>query len=154
MAGKRPLAGQWLYLSLFRHLKRVVYLDSEISNRALQLRVPQQQLDSAQVLCPTIDERSLCSTHGVCAIRGVIESDRCNPAMDKPGVLARRQVRGVVNATREEEIRGAQARLSHPNFDALPSLFSYLKLDRSLRFLLQNRRPASDTLAMADIPHT
>lgn len=74
--------------------------------------------------------------------------------MDKPGVLAGRQVRGVVNATREEEIRGVQACLLYPSVDALASLFGYLKLHRSLCLLLQNRRPASNTLAMADIPHT
>lgn len=40
MAGKRPLTGQQLSdFGLFGHLKRVVHLDTEVSNRALKVSV-------------------------------------------------------------------------------------------------------------------
>lgn len=50
--------GVWL-IRLFRHLERVIDLDPKITDRALKLRMPQQQLDRPQVLCSTIDQRRL-----------------------------------------------------------------------------------------------
>lgn len=49
-------------LRLLRHLKGIVDLDSEIANRAFQLRVSEQQLHRPKVLCPPVDQRSFCAS--------------------------------------------------------------------------------------------
>lgn len=76
MAGKRPLTGQQLSdFGLFGHLKRVIHLDTEVSNGALKLGMAQEQLNRAQVLSASIYQGCLRAAHRVGAIRGVIQPD-------------------------------------------------------------------------------
>ena len=44
-----------LDFSLLRDLQGVIYLDPEIPDSALQLRVPEQKLNSPQILRPFVD---------------------------------------------------------------------------------------------------
>lgn len=60
------------HFGLLRHLKRVVNFDAEVANRALQLRVAQQQLHCAKVLGSAIDKRCLGPPHSVGAVRCVV----------------------------------------------------------------------------------
>ncbi len=56
MAGLRPSGSaaatslEVLHLSLLRDLQRVVHLNSEVSDGALQLRVPEQELNGPKFL--------------------------------------------------------------------------------------------------------
>ena len=62
-------------LGLFRDLQRVVDLYAEISYRAFELRVSQEKLNGCEVLCTSIDQRRLGSTHRMRPVRRRIETD-------------------------------------------------------------------------------
>lgn len=106
LAGKRPLAGRDASnLGLLCHLKSIVDLDAEIANCAFQLRMPEQQLYGPKILRPAVDQRGFCTAHSVGAIRGIVEANRCDPAVHNPGVLPRRQMRRRMQAARKQKIR-------------------------------------------------
>jgi hypothetical protein len=46
---------------LFRYCQGVINLDAKISDRAFDLGMPEQQLDSPQVARSPIDQRSFCA---------------------------------------------------------------------------------------------
>lgn len=75
-------------LGLLGDLKGVIHLDAEVPHRRLQLRVPEQQLHCAQVLCTPVDERGLCSAHRVRAVLCAIETKLLDPVSKNSGVLA------------------------------------------------------------------
>jgi hypothetical protein len=52
-------------VDLFRYGKGVIDLNAEISDRALDLGVAEQQLHGSQVASPTIDKGRLCSSQGM-----------------------------------------------------------------------------------------
>lgn len=106
MADKRPLAGRDASnLDLLCHLKRIVDLDAEIANGAFQLRIPEQQLYRPKVLRPAVDQRGSSTAHSVGAICGIVEANRCDPAMHNPGVLPRRQMQRRMQTARKQKIR-------------------------------------------------
>jgi hypothetical protein len=53
----------------------------------------EEQLHGAEVLRAAIDQRRLCPAHRVGAVRGVIQSDRCDPSMRQARILTRRNMR-------------------------------------------------------------
>ena len=55
----RLSSAQSLHLGLLRQLQGVFYLDAKVANRALELRVAQQELHGAQVLRLPINQRRL-----------------------------------------------------------------------------------------------
>ena len=55
--------GRLLELDLFSHIQRVIDLDSEISNCALQLRVTEENLHGAKVASLAVDQGRLGTTH-------------------------------------------------------------------------------------------
>lgn len=76
LAGKRPLTGQNASnLCLFSHLKSIVDLDANVANCAFQLRMPEQQLYSAKIFRPAVDQRGFCTTHSVGSICGIVEAN-------------------------------------------------------------------------------
>jgi hypothetical protein len=57
MAGQRPIAARpgCSHSGLFSHLERVVDLNAEIPERTFQLRMAEQELYSAKVLCAAVN---------------------------------------------------------------------------------------------------
>ena len=49
-------------INLFRYCEGVIDLDAEISDRAFDLGMPEQELDSPQVARPPIDQGSFCTS--------------------------------------------------------------------------------------------
>ena len=78
-----------LDFGLFRDFQRVIYLDSKVTNGALEFGMAEQNLHGPQVLRAFVDQRGLCSPHRVRTIDRWIEADGSNPLMDDPGVLSR-----------------------------------------------------------------
>ncbi len=115
-------------------LNCIVNLDTKISNRALDLRVAQQQLHRAQVAGSPIDKRRLGSTWGVRAKLERIEVDARNPVTYKAGVLARREAMTVATATGEQELTGLASGQSEIFVDGLPCLLGQLKPKRAAGF--------------------
>jgi hypothetical protein len=48
-------------VNLFRNCQGVIDLNAEIPDRAFDLGMPEQELDSPQVACPPIDQGSFCT---------------------------------------------------------------------------------------------
>jgi hypothetical protein len=67
---ERAAVAEQLDFGLFRYLKRVIHLDSKVSNGAFQLAMPQQELNSPQIPRSLIDQRSLSPAHGVGSVNG------------------------------------------------------------------------------------
>jgi hypothetical protein len=77
------------HLSLLRHFQCVVDLDPEVTHSALKFGVPERELNSSEVLGPTIDQRRLGSTHRMRTVRRRVETNLLDPAVDDPRVLPR-----------------------------------------------------------------
>src|SRR6516225_8759920 len=75
------------------------YLDG-----ALQLAVPQQQLDDSQILSAAVDQCRLGPPHRVRTVRSWIKPDGLHPSTNDSCVLASGQVRGLAQAAGEEMI--------------------------------------------------
>ena|ERR1700682_6483564 len=48
-------------VNLFRYCQCVIDLNAEISDRAFDLCMPKQELDSPEIACPAIDQGSFCA---------------------------------------------------------------------------------------------
>jgi hypothetical protein len=73
---------------LFRYRERVVDLDAEVPDRALDLRVTEQELDGPQVASAPIYQAHLGASKRVGAVDARIEADACDPLRYEPSVLA------------------------------------------------------------------
>src|SRR5258705_3425778 len=79
-------------LRLFRNRQRVVNLDAEIANGALELGVAEKKLDRTQVAGALVDEGCLRPAERVRAIGFRIQTDQTHPFIHEPCVLARTEV--------------------------------------------------------------
>ena len=75
-------------INLFRYCKGVIDLDAEIPNRAFDLGMPQQELDSPEIARPPIDERRFCPSQRVCPEESRVQSNAADPLGDEAGILA------------------------------------------------------------------
>src|SRR5580692_4928111 len=93
LAGKRPLAGpHLLHLRLLSHLEGIVDFDTEVADRALELRMSKQKLDCAEVLRSPVDQCRLRATHRVRSVCGVVQANRRDPAVNDPRILPSRDM--------------------------------------------------------------
>src|SRR4029077_7515587 len=83
-----PLCPRSLDIDLFAYRDSVINLDAQVSHGAFDLGVAEQELNSTQVSCAPIDQRSLGPPQRVGAVQMRIESDAGEPLGQKPRVLA------------------------------------------------------------------
>ncbi len=81
-------AGLPLYLGLLGHLQGVVHLDAEVTDRAFELGMSEQQLDRAQVLGPAVDQGRLRSPQRMRSVLRAVQSYLPHPAIHNPRVLS------------------------------------------------------------------
>ena len=55
-----PLCPDISDINLFRYCEGVIDLDAEITDRALDLGMPEQKLDGPEIARPSIDQRRFC----------------------------------------------------------------------------------------------
>jgi hypothetical protein len=76
LAGKRllpeMLTGRALHLRLFGYFKGIIDFYAQVAHGTLELGMPKEQLNGAEVLGPPIDQRCLGSAHSMGAIGGRI----------------------------------------------------------------------------------
>ena len=77
-------------IDLLGYGERVINLDSEIADRALDLRVAQQELNRPKISRFLIDQRCLRPTQRMGAKQLRVKSDACHPFRKKPSILASR----------------------------------------------------------------
>ena len=76
-------------VNLFGYGERIIHLNTEVTHGALDLGVPEQQLNCAEVAGSAIDQRCLRSPQRMRAIKGGIEPNDGDPPGDEAGILAR-----------------------------------------------------------------
>ena len=97
-SAERAAVTAQLDFSLFRDLKRVIDLHSEVSNGAFQLATPRRRSARRFSL---VNQRGLGSAHGVDAVDSRIKPYGRNRLMDDPGVLWRRDMGRFRDAARK-----------------------------------------------------
>ena len=75
-------------VGLFRDLKRVVDLDTEVANSTFNFGVAQQKLHRSQISSAAVDQCRFCSAHRMRAKGERVKSDSGNPFTNESGVLA------------------------------------------------------------------
>ena len=86
--GQSPLCPGTSDLNLLRYRERVIDLNAQISDGALDLCVAEQELDGPKIAGAPIDQRRLRSPEGMGTEKPRFKSDSGNPFRDKPRVLA------------------------------------------------------------------
>ena len=107
VAGQRPYTSVadrlgTLHLRLLCDFQGIIDVDAEIPDRALELAMPQQQLDDSQILGAAVDQCRLGPPHRVRTVRRWIKPDGLHPPTNDSRVLASGQVQGLAQATGEE----------------------------------------------------
>jgi hypothetical protein len=142
-------------LDLLRDCERIVDLDPEIANGALQLGVAEQQLNRSQVAGLSVNLSSLRSAQRVCAVRRTIEAGALDPTMDDAGVLPCREMRPQPETAWKQVSTSTSVKGSQPLADRAPGLFCDLELHRPAGFFLDHGRSLANPPAGAHLidPH-
>ena len=91
---------------MLRYRERVIDLNAQISDGALDLCVAEQELDGPKIAGAPIDQPRLRPPEGMGAEKLRIKSDSGDPFRDKPRVLACRHAAALVAAAREQQFAG------------------------------------------------
>jgi hypothetical protein len=119
---------------------RFIHLDAEISDRALDLRVTEQELNGPQVAGASVDQRRFGPRERVCAEQLGVQSDAGDPSGDKPCILARRHALAHAATVREQKFAVLLPRGSQVVIDSLARLVRQLELHRPSRLPLPDGR--------------
>ena len=71
----------------FRNCKRILKLDTGVSDGAVHFCMSQQQLNSAQVARLFVNLRNLCTPYRMSSIGAGIQTDRGHPVTDNSGLV-------------------------------------------------------------------
>ncbi len=139
-------------LDRLRDRKRILQLDAEVANGAVHLRVPEQELNGAEVAGLAVDLCDLGSGHRMGAIRARLQSDRGDPAPDEAGILPGRDVEPLVEPSGQRYCDPTSAgSSSHLERDfRVPSVISKRTGCRVLLWMIEARSftwPAEKTSA-------
>jgi hypothetical protein len=115
--------------------RRVIDLNAQISDGALDLCVAEQELDGPKIAGAPIDQRRLRSSERMSAEKLRFKSDSSNPFRDKPRVLACRHAAALVAAAREQKV-GLSTQRSQVAVDGFTGLLRQLKFYRASRLCL------------------
>ena len=74
-------------IDLLGDLYRVIDLDAEIANGALDLRVAQQELNRPEIARSPVDQHGLRAAKGVRTKLGRVEPDAGHPLLHEPSIL-------------------------------------------------------------------
>jgi hypothetical protein len=131
---------QILDVDLLGNFDRVIDLDAEIADSALNLRMSEQQLDYSRVACSAIDEHGFGSAQRVGAELGWIKPDAADPFMDQSGILPGGHYTHAITAAGGQELTGLSAGQSQIFVDRLSRLIGQFEPDGSTGLLLPHRR--------------
>ena len=113
LAGRRITASNF---GLFGDLERVIHLNAKVSDRLLELQVPKEQLDRAQILGPPVDQGRLRAPYRVRPVVGAIQPQFVDPIPEDSGVVTGPEMGRVV------EPAGQQVALRLPYREPDPRL--------------------------------
>src|SRR5882724_3231321 len=76
-------------INLFCYCQRIVHFDAEVSNRAFDLGVAEQKLDSPSITGAPVDQSSLRASERVCSEMPWIQPNAPNPLRNEARILPR-----------------------------------------------------------------
>jgi hypothetical protein len=93
-----------LHLSALGEGERILYVDAQIANGALDLGVAEQDLHSAQVARLLIDDGRLGSAQRMGPVILRPQSDSSYPLINKSSILPSADMIGVIDPARDDEL--------------------------------------------------
>ncbi len=94
--------------STFRQFQRILDVDTQIPDRVLDLGMTEQYLDRTKISGSLVDHRSLRASKRVRAVIFPTQSDRSDPLIDQPSIVAGAEMISVIDwAWKCEVIYGA-----------------------------------------------
>jgi hypothetical protein len=127
--------------------KCVFNVDTQVSDRVLDLRVTKQNLHSAQVSSRLVNHRGLGPAQRVRSILGAAKADGGDPLVDQAGVLPRAHVVRSINAAREHVFVYRATSSFEPGEEAGAHIAGEFKLHGSSRLLLNDHRSRTQITA-------
>src|SRR5436190_12355862 len=91
-------------IDLFRYCQGVIHFDAQISNRAFNLGVPEQKLDSPEIARPPIDQGSFCASQRMRPKQPRVQSNAADPLRYEARILAGCNAAVGTTTTREQEL--------------------------------------------------
>src|ERR1043166_6759834 len=131
-------------INLFGNGEGVVDLNAEVSDGALDLGVAEQELDSPQIACASIDQGCLCPPEGMRTEDVWVQPDAGSPLGDKPGVLPCRHRLFLTAPAGKQDLARLSSRSSEVVIDSLPGLFGQFEPDGLSGLLLPHCRAIDD----------
>lgn len=144
-------ASDALHVNLLSDSERVVHFYPEISNRTLDLRMSEQQLDSAEISGLAVDQRRFCPAERMRAVVGWIKPDHCDPFGNQARILTCRQRALLSPASGKEVVAGHLGVYTEISVDRLPGLLCDLEADRSAGLALAYGRSRTRVTIRSDI---
>ena len=123
----------------------IIYLDAEISDGALDLRVPQEQLDGPQVAGTPVDQGCLGSTQRMCPEEGRVQANASDPLRHQAGAAV------FASSTGEQELARFFASHRQILVNSLAGLLGDLEFHGTAGLLLAHCRALECVAVRCDI---
>jgi len=123
------------------NLNGVVNLDAKVAHRALDLRVAEQRLNSAQIPSPPVDQRRLGPSQGVRSELQRVKTNAGDPLANQARILPGRQTAIGPPPASEQELSRSSASDPQMLVDGMPGLFGQLEPNRTTGLFLTNGSP-------------
>lgn len=137
-------------VDLLRDLYGVIDLDTEVPNRAFDLRVSEQELDRPKIAGSTVDQHGFRSPQRMCAELRRIETDACDPLLHQSSILPCRQAASIAS-TCEQELTRLASRQAQVLIERLSGLVSQLEPNWPAGLLLPDGRPVHRVSTRGDV---
>jgi hypothetical protein len=129
-----------LHLCAFSERERILDVDAQIPNGALDFRVAEQDLHGAQVGRLFVDDRGLGSSQRMRPVVRRPQSDSGHPLINEPCILPGADMVGVIDPARKNELVNRSTSAFEPGQDAAAGGFEDLKLNGPTCLLLGDDR--------------
>lgn len=116
----------------------VLYVNAQIANGALDLRVAEEDLHGAQVACLLINDGRLGSVQRMSAIIRRAQADRSHPLINKPSILPSTDMIGVIEPARKDKLVKRAASALKPGQNAAASRLEQFELNGSAGLLMDD----------------
>ena len=142
-----------LDLCALREMKGVLNVHAEVPDRALDLAVTKQDLNSPQVARCLVNDGRLGPPQRMRSIVLAPKADSGDPLIHQPGILPGADMRRVVGAAGERIVVQRAAPMFGPGEDGRSRRFKDLKLNGPAGLLLDYSCPCPDATAADKVPY-
>ena len=129
----------------------IIDLDPKITDRALDLRVSEKQLDRSQIAGLAVDLRRLGAAHRMRAVGAAVHPGPLDPAVHDARVLARCYVRLIMDSARKDVGAPICRSRVQPVLQRGASLLRDFELNRTAGLALDDCCPVSHVSADGDV---